>query len=161
MHSAGKMRIGVIGSNHNIQLVDEKCSRAYSKNFSTESADEKFSWAHADGVADLLGVEVVVDQPVDDGGQLGLHQGVALLLDAGPEKPAQGVAQLLEELHDLVLGGVAGDEVVEVGDDVDADGAGELVPALGDGEGGGHQGGEEEEGWLHHLDCLVVFGAFL
>merc|ERR1719370_638738 len=49
----------------------------------------------------------------------------------------------------------------EVGDDVDADGAGELVPALGDGEGGGHQGGEEEEGHLHHLACLVVFGAFL
>ena len=121
----------------------------------------KCSRAHPDGVADLLGVEVVVDEAVDDGGELALHQGVALLLDAGPEKPAQGVAQLLEELHDLVLGGVAGDEVVEVGDDVDADGAGELVPALGDGEGGGHQGGEEEEGHLHHLACLVLFGAFL
>merc|ERR1719352_598792 len=98
---------------------------------------KKCSRAHADGVADLLGVEVVVDQAVNDGGQLGLHQRVALLLDARPEKAAQGVTQLLEELHDLVLGGVAGDEVVQVGDDVDADGTGELVPALGDGDGGG------------------------
>merc|ERR1711928_138163 len=109
-------------------------SRKFSHQNRLMKIDEKCSWAHADGVADLLWVEVVVDQPVDDGGQLGLHQGVALLLDAGPEKSAQGVAQLLEELHDLVLGGVAGDEVVEVGDDVDADGAGELVPVLGDGE---------------------------
>ena len=36
----------------------------------------------------------------------------------------------------LVLSGVAGDEVVEVGDDVDADRAGQLVPALGHGLGG-------------------------
>merc|ERR1719234_460603 len=86
------------------------------------------SRAHADGVADLLGVKVVVDQAVNDGWQLGFHQGVALLLDARPEKAAQGVTQLLEELHDLVLCGVAGDEVVQVGDDVDADGTGELVP---------------------------------
>ena len=126
--------------------------------FSPALVDEKFSWAHPDGVADLLWVEVVVDQPVDDGGQLGLHQGVALLLDRGPEKASQGVAQLLEERNDLVLGGVAGDEVVEVGDDVDADGAGELVPALGHGLGGGHKGGEEEEGCLH---LVVVLGAFL
>ena len=59
----------------------------------------------------------------------------------------------------LVLSGVAGDEVVEVGDDVDADGAGQLVPALGHGHGGGHEGGEEEEGCLHLV--LVVFGSFL
>ena len=157
MHSTCEMRIGVIGVNHYSWRM-KKCSKNTPKNFPSESFDEKCSWAHADGVADLLWVEVVVDQPVDDGGQLGLHQGVALLLDAGPEKPAQGVAQLLEELHDLVLGGVAGDEVVEVGDDVDADGAGQLVPALGHGLGGGHKGGEEEEGCLH---LLVVFGAFL
>ena len=62
----------------------------------------------------------------------------------------------LEELHDLVLCGVAGDEVVQVGDDVDADGTGELVPALGDGDGGGHQGGEEEEGCLHHHLAFVL-----
>ena len=119
----------------------------------------KCSRAHPDGVADLLWVEVVVDEPVDDGWQLGLHQGVALLLDRGPEKASQGVAELLEELHDLVLGGVAGDEVVEVGDDVDADGAGQLVPALGHGLGGRHEGGEEEEGCLHLASSLRSFSA--
>merc|ERR550517_558260 len=178
MHSAGKMRIGVIGSNHSSWLMkkfqgisrkhsrnvhrhvpktSQKYSRHIPKIFPSESFDEKCSWAHADGVADLLWVEVVVDQPVDDGGQLGLHQGVAMLLDAGPEKTAQGVAQLLEELHALVLGGVAGDEVVEVGDDVDADGAGQLVPALGHGLGGRHEGGEEEEGCLHLACSLRCF----
>merc|ERR1719352_2160304 len=130
----------------------EKCSWAHLR---------KYSRAHADGVADLLGVEVVVDQAVNDGRQLGLHQRVALLLDARPEKAAQGVTKLLEELHDLVLCGVAGDEVVQVGDDVDADGAGELVPALGDGDGGGHQGGEEKEGCLHLLACLVLLSSVL
>jgi len=42
------------------------------------------------------------------------------------------VADLLCESNNLVLGGVAGDEVVEVGDDVHADRAGQVVPALGD-----------------------------
>merc|ERR1711971_1405601 len=122
MHSTGKMRKGVIGGNHSSSWVLIK------------KIPKNVSRAHADGVADLLGVEVVVHQAVNDGRQLGLHQGVALLLDARPEKAAQGVAQLLEELHDLVLCGFAGDEVVQVGDDVDADGTGELVPALGDGD---------------------------
>merc|ERR1712140_36792 len=102
----------------------------------------KCSWAHPDGVAHLLWVEVVVDEAVDDGGQLGLHQRVALLLDGSPEKASEGVAQLLGEGHNLVLSGVAGDEVVEVGDDVDADRAGQLVPALGHGLGGCHEGGQ-------------------
>merc|ERR1719489_545275 len=133
----------------------KKCLTGTFLKMSHGHISKNVSRAHADGGADLLGVEVVVDQAVNDGWQLGLHQGVALLLDARPEKAAQSVAKLLEELHDLVLGGVAGDEVVQVGDDVDADGTGELVPALGDGDGGGHQGGEEEEGCLHHLACLV------
>ena len=47
---------------------------------------------------------------------------------------------LLDPLDDLVLGGVAGQPLVKVGDDVDADGAGQLVPGLGHGEGGGHEG---------------------
>ena len=101
---------------------------------------EQYSRAGGDVGADLLRVQVVVDQAVDDGGQLGLHQRVALLLQGRPEKAAQGVAELLGELHDLVLCRVAGDEVVQVGDDVDADGAGQLVPGLRDGEGGSHEG---------------------
>ena len=140
------MRIGV----NNFENIPKKRSLVHSI--------RKCSRAHPDGVADLLWVEVVVDQPVDDGRQLGLHQGVALLLDRGPEKASQGVAELLEELHDLVLGGVAGDEVVEVGDDVDADGAGQLVPALGHGLGGRHEGGGRKRA---AFILLLLFGAFL
>ena len=38
---------------------------------------EQYSRAGGDVGADLLRVQVVVDQAVDDGGQLGLNQGVA------------------------------------------------------------------------------------
>merc|ERR1711910_18049 len=135
MHSAGKMRIG--GNNFYGNVLETP-----PKKRSQEHSIRKCSWAHPDGAADLLRVEVVVDEAVDDGGQLGLHQRVALLLDGSPEKASEGVAKLLEEGHNLVLSGVAGDEVVEVGDDVDADRAGQLVPALGHGLGGCHEGGK-------------------
>merc|ERR1712112_605380 len=153
MHSAGKMRIG--GNNfygHVLKTLPKKrsrehsirkCSRVHSqKKRSPVHSIRKCSWAHPDGVADLLRVEVVVDEAVDDGGQLGLHQRVALLLDGSPEKASESVAKLLEEGHNLVLSGVAGDEVVEVGNDVDADRASQLVPALGHGLGGCHEGGK-------------------
>jgi len=38
------------------------------------------------------------------------------------------VADLFCECNNLVLSGVAGDEVVEVGDDVHTDGAGQVIP---------------------------------
>merc|ERR1712180_183284 len=82
--------------------------------------------AGGDGGADLLGVEVVVDQPVDDGRQLGLHQGLAGPLQAG-EQLAIGGAQLFDIVNNLLLGGVAGDELVQVGDNVHAEAAQELV----------------------------------
>ena len=50
------------------------------------------------------------------------------------------MADLLEERDDLVLSARVCDELVDVGDDVDADVAGELVARLGGGEGGGHEG---------------------
>ena len=120
MHSTGKMRIGV----NNFENIPKKRSLVHSI--------RKCSRAHPDGVADLLWVEVVVDEPVDDGWQLGLHQGVALLLDRGPEKASQGVAELLEELHNLILGGVAGEELVNVRHQVDADGASKGIATLQD-----------------------------
>ena len=49
--------------------------------------------AGGDGHADLLGVQVVVDEPVNDGGQLGLHQRVAGGLEVGQDC-AEGRAQL-------------------------------------------------------------------
>ena len=58
------------------------------------------------------------------------------------------MTQLLEVGHDLLLGGLGGDEVINVGHHVDADLAGEIDPVLGEGEGGGQEGGEDEGG-LH------------
>ena len=47
---------------------------------------------------------------------------------------------LLDEVHELLLGSVARDEVVDVGHDVHADVAGQVVLGPGPGEAGGRQG---------------------
>ena len=52
--------------------------------------------AGADVGADLAGVQVVVDEAVDDVGEVGLHQGVAQQLQLVRDG-AQGAAQLREE----------------------------------------------------------------
>ena len=52
---------------------------------------------------------------------------------------------LLDEVHDLLLGGVAGDELVNVGHDVHADVACELIPGLREGGGAEDKEGETEE----------------
>ena len=66
MHSTGKMRIGV-----------NNVLRAHPKKHSLVHSVRKCSRAHPDGVADLLWVEVVVDEPVDDRRDLGLDQRLA------------------------------------------------------------------------------------
>ena len=107
------------------------------------------SWARHDVCTHSQRIKILVDEVVDDLRQVVLEHGVALGLQGlGAHHGAHGVADLLEELHDLVLGGGVGDEVVDVGDHVDADGAGELVLGLGGGEGAGDEGGDEE-GELH------------
>merc|ERR1719237_1337541 len=74
-----------------------------------------------------------------------LEHGVALCLQGwGAHDAAEAVADLLEECHDLVLRGGVCDEVVKVGDDVDADGAGEIVGRLGGSEGGGDESRDEK-----------------
>merc|ERR1719234_2955818 len=112
-----------------------------------------YLWAQSDGVANLLWVQVVIHDLVNDSGKLRLHESIALLLQACPQQAAKGVANLFCKCNNLVLGGVAGDEVVQVGDDVDADRAGQLIPALGDkGKGRGNKGrGAEEEKGFHFL----------
>jgi len=67
------------------------------------------------------------------------------------------VADLLEELDDLVLRGGVCDEVVDVCDDVNADGAAQLVAGLGGGEGGGDEGRDEES--KLHSDFFVFSGS--
>ena len=66
------------------------------------------------------------------------------------------MADLLEELDDLVLRGGVCDEVVDVCDDVNADGAAQLVAGLGGGEGGGDEGRDEES--KLHSDFFVWSG---
>merc|ERR1719234_976145 len=112
-----------------------------------------YLWAQSDGVANLLWVEVVIHNLVNDSRKLRLHQSIALRLQACPQQATKGVADLFCECNNLVLCGVAGDEVVKVGDDVHADGASQLIPALGDkGKGGGKKSkGAEEEKGFHFL----------
>ena len=52
---------------------------------------------------------------------------------------------LLDKVDDLLLGGVGGDELVQVGHDVHTDAAGQLVLGLGDGGHGQDHGGEDNE----------------
>ena len=52
---------------------------------------------------------------------------------------------LLDEVDNLLLGGVAGDEVVQVLHDVHADAAGQLISWLDQGRGSEDERGEDEE----------------
>merc|ERR1719266_89785 len=112
----------------------------------------RYSWAQSNGVANLLWVQVVIDDLVNDPRKLRLHESIALRLKGCPQQATKGVAYLFCKCNNLVLGGVAGDEVVEVGDDVQADRAGQVIPALGDkGKGGGEKGKGAEDGGFHFL----------
>ena len=55
------------------------------------------------------------------------------------------VTDLLDKVHDLLLGGVAGDELVDVGHDVHADVACQLIPGLREGGDAEDEEGETEE----------------
>lgn len=112
------------------------------------------SWTQADVCTDGHRVKILVDEVVNDLGKVGLEHGVALGLQGGrAHHGAEGVADLLEELDDLVLCRRVRDELVDVRDDVDADVAGQRVGRLGCCEGGGHKGGEEESKLHPDLFC--------
>jgi len=81
----------------------------------------RYLWAQSNGVANLLWVEVVIHNLVNDPRKLCLHESIALCLKACPQQATKGVADLFCKCNNLVLGGVAGDEVVKVGDDVQTD----------------------------------------
>ena len=102
------------------------------------------SWTQADVCTDSHRVKIVVDEVVNNLWQVVLKHRVALRLQClRAHHAAEGVADLLEEGDDLVLRGGVCDEVVNVGDDVDADVAGERIVGLGGGEGGGDKGGDD------------------
>merc|ERR1712181_157593 len=112
------------------------------------------SWTQADVCTDGDRIKILVDEVVNDLGKVGLEHGVTLgLQGGGAHHGAESVADLLEELDDLVLGGRVRDKLVDVRDDVDADVAGECVGRLGGCEGGGHEGGEEESKLHSDLFC--------
>merc|ERR1719234_2144337 len=99
----------------------------------------RYLWAESNRVANLLWVEVVIHNLVDDPRKLCLHESIALCLKACSQKATKGVTDLFCECNNLVLGGVAGD-------DVHTDRTGQLIPALGDkGKGGGKKSRGAEE----------------
>ena len=101
------------------------------------------------GSAHFCGVQVVVDEGVNNCGKVVLEHGVALGRNLrGAKQPSHLPTELLEHGHNLVHSCLVGDELVDVGQDVHADTAGEVVLVLGEGEGGGKEGGEDEGG-LH------------
>merc|ERR1719234_2468300 len=108
----------------------------------------RYLWAQSNRVANLLWIQVVIHNLVNDSRKLRLHESIALRLKTCPQQATQGVADLFCKCNNLVLCGVAGDEVVQVGDDVHAERTGQVIPALGDkGKGRGKKGraAEEEE----------------
>merc|ERR1711944_303623 len=102
--------------------------------------------------ANLLWVEVVIDKAVDDGGQLGLYECVASCLKVG-KNCTKRLAQLFNKLDNLLLGGVAGQELVNVGHQVDADGASKGVFTLGNGGPRHEKTGRKENERDLHVDC--------
>merc|ERR1711971_805771 len=112
------------------------------------------SRTQADVCTDGHGIKILVHEVVNDLGKVGLEHGIALgLQGGGAHHGAEGVADLLEEGHDLVLSRRVCDELVDVRDDVDADVASEIVGRLGGCEGGGHKSGEEESKLHSDLFC--------
>merc|ERR1712038_2057007 len=106
-----------------------------------------------DGLADLPGLQVVVDDIVYDVGELAAQHHLAHLHQVRAEQVTQPLTDAVHPLDHLVLCGVAGQPRVDVGDDVDADGAEEVLPGhtrtgsrhtQQQHQGHGHRG-------LHHL----------
>ena len=119
-------------------------------------------------------IHVVVHEGVNDGGKLRLDDEVAggfkvwnelaeSVADLGgninstkertEDTTPPLLVHLLDGVHNFLLGGVAGDEVVQVLHDVHADAAGQLISGLDQGRGGEDEGGEDDQdlGGTHTL----------
>ena len=100
-----------------------------------------------------------MDESVDKGGDLALDDEVARRLEVGDDLAQAGAElerlfinscydtcpDLLDEVHDLLLRGVAGDELVDVSHDVHADVTSQLVSSLREGGGAEEEEGETEK----------------
>ena len=82
--------------------------------------------AESDGFADGMGLKLVLNQVLQDLGQVGLDQGVAGL----DNQLGQNVADSTDGLDGSVQGRLADDDLVDLGDQLDAEVAAE---ALGEG----------------------------
>ncbi len=114
-------------------------------------------FAESEGLANGLRCELVFDQVDDDLGQVCLDEGVADGSDGG----AQVVAELADGLDGGVQGWLAGDDLVDLGDDDDAEvtaealGQGIVVRLAGGGDllmglDSGRAAGDEDEGQEQH-----------
>ena len=100
-----------------------------------------------------------MDESVDKGGDLALDDEVARRLEVGDDLAQAGAelerlfidscydicTDLLDEVHDLLLRGVAGYELVDVCHDVHTDVASQVIPGLREGGGAEDEEGEAEE----------------
>ena len=128
-----------------------------------ESGNFGGGFAESQSLADGLRGELVFDQVHDDLGQVGLDEGVADGSDGG----AKDVAELADGLDGGVQGRLAGDDLVDLGDDDDAEvtaeslsqgivvglaGGGDLLVGLDSGRAAGDQDEGQEQHALHGED---------
>ena len=85
-----------------------------------------------------------MDESVDDAGELAADQKVTRRLKT-VDNLSESLADLLDLVHNLLLGRLTGDEVVEVGHDIHADVACEFISGLWDGRDAEHQAGESDK----------------
>ena len=105
--------------------------------------------AESDGFADGMGLKLVLNQVLQDLGQVGLDQGVAGL----DNQLGQNVADSTDGLDGSVQGRLADDDLVDLGDQLDAEVAAEtlgegIVVLHGSGGllGQGGAAGDQDEG---------------
>ena len=79
--------------------------------------------AESDGFADGMGLKLVLNQVLQDLGQVGLDQGVAGL----DNQLGQNVADSTDGLDGSVQGRLADDDLVDLGDQLDAEVAAETL----------------------------------
>merc|ERR1711872_172507 len=100
--------------------------------------------------ADLLRVEVLVDNTLDDARAVVVEEARASLAKARNQL-VKTQTNLIEEVHDLLFCGLVSDELVNVSDDVHTNVAGQLVPRGPASETTGKQGEDNQSEKFHHV----------
>merc|ERR1712106_1094350 len=95
-----------------------------------------------------LRLQLTIDQVIYDGGQLLVHDPVALCLHIGKDI-SKGKAQLLGKFQYFLNCCFICEVLVNICHHVHTDGAGQVVGHLGQGEGGGHEAEDKSQDELH------------